>query len=536
MTDTATMLTRQLGNQINTFQFDYSKWSSYWASNPNIASCLADYVISVSAAYSKVGGDGKVILVAHSMGGLAIRYATSRQYAEHPIPAADIPYVISLDTPYLGSPWGATGVALMMEIYKAIWGNDLPAPWGLDGQKCLALHGGGSSLLPGCGGLPPWLPSGVHVTEIAGDVTVDRSLFGVTLYTIPLNGDGIVTVPSEHGYLRSGPDGQPPPGQATVHSTTDSCDVGASAAGNAASTLVDLVPGGFAAATLFDYITLQDLQNNLFSQRVQAYMGGATLAARCSHIGITHDQSAINQASAEIKSALTALTPPVYTLTQHLLPDPDFGLGYTTSGSYLQVSGTTGLDAVNAALRRLITDDQQRGKDSYQRLYGSTPPMPGSGPGIYSSDPSAGEVSASTAVVSALIPTTAVFPGGNDGDSWVSTTLLVPSATVVTLDSLFANPIQGLKAISDAAATHFLASNSCVSQALADPTSPNWQSLTPTEDNYKYFAMTPAGLTIGFTQGALAAEACDRQSFTVGWPQLQSLLSSTGRKVVSELR
>ncbi|WP_194904123.1 alpha/beta fold hydrolase [Catenulispora rubra] len=534
MTGTAAMLTRQLGDRINPFQFDYSTWSSNWASNPNIASCLADYVNGVSAAYRAAGGDGRVVVVAHSMGGLAIRYATSGQYVAHPIPADEIPYVITIDTPHLGSPWGNTGIALMKELYQAVWGEKLPAPWGQDGQKCLAQHQHGSALPSGCGDLPPWLPASVHLVEIGGDVTVDRSLFGVTLYSIPLNGDGVVTLPSEHGYPVSGPNGEPPPGLATVRSTTDSCRVGAGAVGNAASTLVDLAPGGFAVTSIFDYMTLQDLQNNTFSPRVQAYMGGATLAAPCSHIGVTSDQSAIDQVTEAIKAALAGSGPTVRTLDQHLLPDPEYGPGYTTSGTYLQVSGADGLDAVNAALRRLITDDQQRMRDNYLQIYGSAT-QPGSYPGIYSSDPSKGEVSATTAVVSVLIPSTGIFPGGNDGDHWVSATMLVPSAKPVTFDSLFADPARARETISEAVLAHFLDPGQCVAQQLADPSAPARLGLAPTPDNYKHFAITPAGLTVGFDQGEIGMEACDRQSFTIGWPQLRSLLSPTGRTLVAEL-
>lgn len=537
LTDTATQLTKQLGERISTFQYDYSSWSSYWASNPNIAACLADYVNAVSAAYRHAGGDGKVVIVAHSMGGLAIRYATSAHYAAHPIPAAEIPYVITFDTPYLGSPWGNTKIAFLNEVYQTFWkGHPLPAPWGLDGQKCLAQHGHGSALPDGCGPLPPWLPTGVHLTEIGGDITVDRSLFGVTLYTIPLDSDGIVAMPSEHGYPTSGPDGTPPPGLATVHSTTDSCHVGAGAVGNAASTLVDLAPGGFEAASWIDYTTLQDLQKDTFSRPVQAYLGGATFAAACSHLGITHDQSAVNQATEAIKTALAALAPAVHALDQHLLPDPDYGPGYTTSGSYLQVSGADGLDAVNAALRRLIADDQQRLRDAYTQIYGSSPPQAGVGPGVYASDPAHGRISASTAVVSVLIPTTGIFPGGNDGDSWVSATLQVPSAKPVTLSSLFTDPARGLQALSDAAGTHFQTGDSCIADQLTDPTSPYWQDLAPTADNYKHFAITPSGITIGFEQGQIGIEACDRQSFTVGWPQVQNLLSPAGKTIVAGLR
>ncbi len=223
MTKTANAISQQFPNQqINPFIFDYSKWSSYWALNPNIAACLADYVNAVSDKYQKQGGDGKVIIVAHSMGGLAIRYATKGDYVRNPIQAWRIPYIITLDTPYLGSPWGSNALARMKEL---LHGNYLPSPLGQDGGRCLAPHQYTAPLPQGCSDLPPWLPRGIQLTEVAGDINIDRSLFGHTLYTVPLNSDGIVTMPSQHGYLSSGPSVQAPLGDVIVHSTTDSCHI-----------------------------------------------------------------------------------------------------------------------------------------------------------------------------------------------------------------------------------------------------------------------------------------------------------------------
>jgi hypothetical protein len=81
--------------------------------------------------------------------------------------------------------------------------------------------------------------------------------------------------------------------------------------------------------------------------------------------------------------------------------DPQFGVGHTTTGSYLQVSGIPGLTAVNIALRNLIISEQAAIRANFRKY---NPPSPGVGPGIYQSDPGQGKISASTAVVSVLIP------------------------------------------------------------------------------------------------------------------------------------
>jgi pimeloyl-ACP methyl ester carboxylesterase len=119
LTATKDKVMAQIGNgHANPFLFDYSKWASYWASNPNIAACLADYVNAVSNWNKLDGGDGKVIIVAHSMGGLAIRYATGSEYVSNPIPAGNIASIVTIDTPYLGSPFGNTSTAALSELWR----------------------------------------------------------------------------------------------------------------------------------------------------------------------------------------------------------------------------------------------------------------------------------------------------------------------------------------------------------------------------------------------------------------------------------
>ena len=535
MTSTAKAIIQQFPNQqINPFTFDYSKWASYWALNPNIAPCLADYVNAVSDEYQKQGGDGKVILVAHSMGGLAIRYAMNSSYVQNPIQAWKVPYIITLDTPYLGSPWGNYFKApTLMELKNFLFsiGRDkFPSPWGQDGGKCLAPHQYTAPLPQGCGDLPPLLPKGVQLTQIAGDVNVDRTLFGHVLYTIPLNSDGIVTVPSQHGYLNSGPGVQAPYGDVIVHSTTDSCRIDAGAITNMASIAFPEIPT-FEIALLDDYLTLQDLQNNLFRPVVQAYYLAATISAACSHIGIYTDQSAINQMTEVIKSALAQLTPPLKALNHYLVPDPPFGQGFTTSGNYVQVSGMNGLEAVNSVLKNLIVQDQQNDQTTNPDYINQCRIAQGC---WYDSGSAEGQlfVSASSSVVSVLIPTNVNY-GGVSNESWVSATLLTQTARPITFANLFSDTSQALVAISEAARAELLATNNCVTGDLnaldqgLDPTNP---------DNFKHYAISPSGLSIGFDRYQLGIGACGGPSVTIPWSQLQSNLSNDGRQIVSNLR
>jgi hypothetical protein len=140
-------------------------------------------------------------------------------------------------------------------------------------------------------------------------------------------------------------------------------------------------------------------------------------------------------------------------------------------------------------------------------------------------------------VVSALIPVTSIFPGGNDGEGWVSATLLVPSAKSVSLSSLFASPRHGLVVLAMAARTHLLANDSCLRPEILHPiVGGEWGGLAPIASNYKNFALTPAGLTVGFGQGLLGAEACGAPAVTVSWPKIRPLLSAKGHRLISQLR
>jgi len=152
-------------------------------------------------------------------------------------------------------------------------------------------------------------------------------------------------------------------------------------------------------------------------------------------------------------------------------------------------------------------------------------------------------VSASSAVLSVLIPTVSLYPSGNDGDNWVSATILVPSAKTVTMAYLFSNPSQGLNAVADAARTHFLArtpflaTDSCVREAITGQWGDVWLAgLNPTAENYKVFAVTPDGLTIGFSQGQISESACGLQTATICGSQLQPLLSVEGKQLIGRLQ
>jgi pimeloyl-ACP methyl ester carboxylesterase len=287
LTKTTEMLRKELGDRISTFTFDYFPWSLHWASDKHIAPCLAQYINDVSQAHDKAGGDGKVVLVTHSMGGLATRYAA--------LPADKVLQVITLGTPHLGSPLGGTAAAGLREALLTHLGREDPP--GASGGHCLAWHEKGAPLLEGCGPLPPYLPPGVTVSQIAGDITVDRTLFGFHLYSLPLSTDGVVPVSSAHGYATSGAGS---PSGAKVRSRSDPC--------RADFALLYATAGKFNVPTLlFDYITLQDLQRGDRSLAVNGLSFVAMFIAACGHLNLPADPKAIGQVVEMIKELPAAV-------------------------------------------------------------------------------------------------------------------------------------------------------------------------------------------------------------------------------------
>jgi hypothetical protein len=217
-----------LHEPLRPYLFDYSANSGHWAAVPAIAACLADYVNSVSGAYHAAGGDGKVLALGHSMGGLAIRFSADSRYAAHP-DGGNLGGVTTLDTPHLGSPWGDTPQAQLLQDFAQLKaGNWLegmfPWPIGSDGQTCLATHAGTTGMPPGCP-VPPWLAGNVPVAEIGGDITVQRQVMGYTIDTTDTGGDSVVATASSLGYVPSSGPGVAPATMVAPAAYTDACTI-----------------------------------------------------------------------------------------------------------------------------------------------------------------------------------------------------------------------------------------------------------------------------------------------------------------------
>lgn len=218
--------------------------------------------------------------------------------------------------------------------------------------------------------------------------------------------------------------------------------------------------------------------------------------------------------------------------------------GYRTSGTYPVIAGRGGdVSRVNAALRSAVTLAER--KDARAALAAELR-LPRRlrirlnryDPGTYSVSPEARWMSASTRVVSALIPVRALPPGGTDGDGWMSMTIRFPSGEAVRLRDLFADPQTGLTALADAVRRRGLAQNKCIRLSVRSPMTGNisLQGFLPTDAHYRFFALTPTGLAVGFPNGQVAFSGCGRVAVTVPYKLLTRYLSRDGRDLIAGVR
>lgn len=186
------------GTRVAVFSFDYMEHNTEWAARPAIAGCLAEYVREVSQVFAQ-----KVTVIAHSMGGLAIRYATDENLASPPLTGAQLRHVVTIDTPHLGSPFGGTIAADALSVLQYLQVHHSFPGSNSDAARCLASREAGGPMPDGCP-TPPFLPKGVGLTQISGENYLKRTVFGVELYQFNLFSDGIVPSTSMSGYTQSG--------------------------------------------------------------------------------------------------------------------------------------------------------------------------------------------------------------------------------------------------------------------------------------------------------------------------------------------
>ena len=152
-----------------TSAFDYSQHNSEWVDNPAVGGAFVKYLDCVAAASRAAGGPGKVIVIAHSMGGLITRWAASNGAQD------DIAEVVTLGTPNTGATGAGFGDAsrqLLCDTQSMVASPDTASFC----TEFTALSGmdAYSSQIAAL----PELPASIPLYAIAGDVKIKDPLGG----------------------------------------------------------------------------------------------------------------------------------------------------------------------------------------------------------------------------------------------------------------------------------------------------------------------------------------------------------------------
>jgi hypothetical protein len=243
-----------------------------------------------------------------------------------------------------------------------------------------------------------------------------------------------------------------------------------------------------------------------------------------------------DRSSQTVEEGIRALPLRVFAVQTPRLQLPN----YKTKGSYPHVArSNVRVQAVNRALDNAVLNAERkyaraarpalrRVPDSIQRTQH----------GVFQTFLTAELISASTVVVSTLMPVLELLPGGNDGATWLSSTVQVPSGVTVEIDDLFTKGAGGLVALARAVRVQVSANNRCVRRALVDPIASEdfEKGFHPRVRNYEQFALVPRGLAVGFPNGQVAYPACGRVEATVPYSTLRPYLNDLGARLVAGVR
>jgi triacylglycerol lipase len=162
---------------VVTYTFDYREHSLDWVTNPTIGPALGRALACIAARQGH-----RVVVIAHSMGGLATRDAQGQSVDGHSV-ASSVARVITIGTPSRGAQLlgfaGGAGGDVLREVVRAFGltcgGGVTTRP---DRSLCDLLGATETqavqAMIPGSlqlASLPPWAP-GIRVDRIAGDIQV----------------------------------------------------------------------------------------------------------------------------------------------------------------------------------------------------------------------------------------------------------------------------------------------------------------------------------------------------------------------------
>jgi pimeloyl-ACP methyl ester carboxylesterase len=220
-------LAREAG--IHVQWFDYSDVATQWVTHDRIGPRLAAFLTCTARVSREAGGPGKVVVVAHSMGGLATRCALAESCGKAAGVDQLVDLVITLGTPHEGSFWRTSGVNAALVGANAgtqALISGCRSPLGTQPPfaplcSAIAIAGGASTaagldkkvgplidspaaraFTPGSRELRslPGFPRRTAVHAMAGEMTLVTHLFNVVVLPISTEnwpiGDGVVGRPS----------------------------------------------------------------------------------------------------------------------------------------------------------------------------------------------------------------------------------------------------------------------------------------------------------------------------------------------------
>jgi hypothetical protein len=235
-------------------------------------------------------------------------------------------------------------------------------------------------------------------------------------------------------------------------------------------------------------------------------------------------------AGATSVSALSARAsaPPARSLAITEAPTPRLNVrGYETAGTFLQVTATrgaahVGVKAVNAALRAVVLWDERAYAPHarrWRRTFARDDSVYATRPGLYATTVDRKLVSASSVVVSAVLPAVRERAQSEGGAGWLAFIVDARSARRVTIDRLFRDSAIGRRAFGMA----------WVAAIRGDVCAANYRAVYP---EAAQFALLPEGVAVAVPR----VGACGGNVTTVPYRALRPLLSSYGRLLVDGVR
>jgi pimeloyl-ACP methyl ester carboxylesterase len=183
--------------------FDYGPYATTWVTDPHIGPALANRIVQLASQSTNAGGPGRVIIVAHSMGGLATRCASSPACSGVTDVASKIAALVTFGTPNLGTWLKSYGRSDIADVLGPFFGAacvGTGSGLGILKGVCHELRAWTTSaavkaFTPGSAQLKalPAIPPSIPVLTAAGSVKVATSFFGHHVSAFGDVGDLIVS-------------------------------------------------------------------------------------------------------------------------------------------------------------------------------------------------------------------------------------------------------------------------------------------------------------------------------------------------------